>query len=146
MPPQPEQYEYLEHTADAKFRAYGKTLEEVFENAALAMFNVMIDTKKVLVDTSLEISLESSELDTLLVDWLSELLFLFEVEEIIFGEFRVGEIREEGGKYSLKALASGAKWDLEIHLFETEIKAVTYNQLELEKTPEGWVAQVVVDL
>jgi SHS2 domain-containing protein len=146
MPPQPEQYEYLEHTADAKFRAYGKTLEEVFENAALAMFNVMIDTKKVLVETSLEISLESSELDTLLVDWLSELLFLFEVEETIFGEFRVGEIREEGGKYSLKALASGAKWDLEIHLFETEIKAVTYNQLELEKTPEGWAAQVVVDL
>lgn len=146
MPPQPVQYEYLEHTADAKFRAYGKTLEEVFENAALAMFNVIIDTKKVLVETSLEISLESPELDTLLVDWLSELLFLFEVEETIFREFRVEEIGEKGGGYSLKALASGAKWDLESHPFETEIKAVTYNQLELEKTAEGWVAQVVVDL
>ncbi len=146
MPPQPEQYEYLEHTADAKFRAYGKTLEEVFENSALAMFNVMIDTKKVLVETSLEISLESPGLDTLLIDWLSELLFLFEVEETIFGEFRVEEVREEGGEYSLKARASGAKWDLECHPFETEIKAVTYNQLELEETSEGWVAQVVVDL
>lgn len=146
MPPQPEQYEYLEHTADAKFRAYGKTLEEVFENAALAMFNVIIDTKKVLVETSLEISLKSPGLDTLLIDWLSELLFLFEVEETIFGEFKVEEIREEEGEYSLKARALGDKWNLEIHPFETEIKAVTYNQLELEKTPAGWVAQVVVDL
>ncbi len=146
MSPQPEQYEYLEHTADAKFRAYGKTLEEVFENSALAMFNVMIDTKNVLVETSMEISLKSPGLDTLLIDWLSELLFLFEVEETIFGEFRVEEIREEEGEYSLKARASGDKWNLEIHPFETEIKAVTYNQLELEKTHVGWVAQVVVDL
>ena len=46
MPSQQKQYEYLEHTADVKFLAYGKTLEEVFENAALAMFNVMIDTEK----------------------------------------------------------------------------------------------------
>ena len=56
------------------------------------------------------------------------------------------EIRKERGEYLLKALASGAKLDLESQLFKTEIKAVTYNQLELEKTPEGWVAQVVVDL
>ena len=146
MPPQPKQYEYLEHTADAKFRAYGKTLEEVFENAALAMFNVMVDTEGVLLETSLEISLESPGLDTLLVDWLSELLFLFEVEETVFGKFRVKEIRKERGEYLLKALASGAKWDLESQLFKTEIKAVTYNQLELEMTPDGWVAQVVVDL
>lgn len=146
MPPQPEQYEYLEHTADAKFRAYGKTLEEVFENAALAMFNVMIDTKNISGDVPMEVSLEAPDLEALLVDWLSELLFLFEVEEIVFGEFRVEEIRKVEGEYSLKARVAGEKCDPECHPFETEIKAVTYNQLELEKTVEGWVAQVVVDL
>ncbi|HWR24951.1 MAG TPA: archease [Methanosarcina sp.] len=146
MPSLLKKYEYLEHTADAKFLAYGNTLEEVFENAALAMFNVMIDTEKLSGDLKREILLNSSDLETLLVDWLSELLYLFEVEEIIFRDFRVENIKEDNGKYSIKALASGEKYYPESHPFETEIKAVTYSQLELKKIPEGWRAQVVVDL
>lgn len=146
MPPRPKKYEYLEHTADAKFLAYGATLEEVFENSALAMFNIIIDTGKVSGDLEKEISLNSPDLESLLVDWLSELLYLFEVEEIIFGKFQVEEIKEDNGKYSIKALASGEKYSPESHPFETEIKAVTYFQLELKQIPEGWRAQVVVDL
>jgi SHS2 domain-containing protein len=146
MPPQGKKYRYLEHTADIKFLAYGNTLEEVFENAALAMFNVIIDTTKVSGETEREVSLTSPDLESLLVDWLSELLYLFEVDEIIFWKFRVDEIREVDGKYSIKALASGEEYYPESHPFETEIKAVTYNQLEIEKTAEGWKAQVVVDI
>jgi SHS2 domain-containing protein len=146
VPSRPKRYEYLEHTADAKFLAYGGTLEEVFENAALAMFNIMIDTEKVSGDLEKEISLDSPDLESLLVDWLSELLYLFEVEEIIFGKFQIEEIREENGKYLIKALASGEKYSSESHPFETDIKAVTYSQLELKQIPEGWKAQVVVDL
>jgi SHS2 domain-containing protein len=78
MPSQQKQYEYMEHTADVKFLAYGKTLEEVFENAALAMFNVIIDTDKVSGETTREVFLKSPDLEFLLVDWLSELLYLFE--------------------------------------------------------------------
>lgn len=146
MPSQRKKYEYLEHTADIKFLAYGGTLEEVFENAALAMFNVIIDTGKVSGETSREVFLTSHDLEFLLVDWLSELLYLFEVDEIIFWKFRVEEIREEEGEYSIKALAFGEKYYPESHPFETEIKAVTYNQLELEKIAECWKAQVVVDI
>jgi SHS2 domain-containing protein len=146
MPSRLKKYEYLEHTADAKFLAYGNTLEEVFENAALAMFNVIIDTEKVSGDLKKEIFLNSADLEALLVDWLSELLYLFEVEEIIFRDFRVENIKEDNGKYSIRALASGEKYYPESHPFETEIKAVTYSQLELKKIPEGWRAQVVVDL
>lgn len=146
MPSQGKKYEYLEHTADIKFLAYGDTLEEVFENAALAMFNVIIDTTKVSGEMAREISLTSPDLESLLVDWLSELLYLFEVDEIVFWKFRVEEIREVEGEYSIKALASGEEYYPESHPFETEIKAVTYNQLELEKTDEGWKAQVVVDI
>lgn len=94
MPSQRKQYEYLEHTADAKFRAYGSTLEEVFENAALAMFNVMIDTEKVSVKTAKEICLSSPDLESLLVDWLSELLYTFEVDEVVFRKFHVEGIRK----------------------------------------------------
>ncbi len=146
MPSQPKNYEYLEHTADIKFIAYGKNLEEVFENAALAMFNVIIDTEKVSEKTAEEIILKSPDLESLLVDWLSELLYLFEVNEIVFKKFRVEEIREEEGEYSITSRASGEKYYPESHPFETEIKAVTYNQLEVEKIDDGWKAQVVVDI
>ncbi|AKB52727.1 Archease [Methanosarcina barkeri str. Wiesmoor] len=146
MSSQGKQYEYLDHTADIKFQAYGKTREEVFENAALAMFNVIIDTKKISGDTAREIFLKSPDLESLLVDWLSELLYLFEVDEIVFREFRVDNIREENGEYSITAQALGEKYDLKSLPFETEIKAVTYNQLEITKTADGWKAQVVVDI
>jgi SHS2 domain-containing protein len=146
MPSQPKNYEYLEHTADIKFLAYGKNPEEVFENAALAMFNVIIDTEKVSEKTEEEIRLKSPDLESLLVDWLSELLYLFEVEEIIFKKFTVNEIKEEEGEYSITARASGEKYYPESHPFETEIKAVTYNHLEVGKVEDGWKAQVVVDI
>lgn len=146
MSSQGKQYEYLEHTADIKFRAYGRTLEEVFENSALAMFNVIINTEKVSGNTPKEIYLKSPDLESLLVDWLSELLYVFEVDEIVFREFRVEKISEEDGEYSITAKALGEEFYPESHPFETEIKAVTYNQLEIRKTDEGWKAQIVVDI
>lgn len=146
MSSQGKQYEYLEHTADIKFQAYGKTLEEVFENAALAMFNVIINTEKVAGETAREIFLKSPDLESLLVDWLSELLYIFEVDEIVFRKFRVEEIKEEEGEYSITGQALGEKYYPESHPFETEIKAVTYNQLEIVKTVDGWKAQIVVDI
>jgi SHS2 domain-containing protein len=146
MSSQGKQYEYLEHTADIKFQAYGKTLEEVFENAALAMFNVIINTEKVSGETAREIFLKSPDLESLLVDWLSELLYIFEVDEIVFRKFRVEEIKEEEGEYSITGQALGEKYYPKSHPFETEIKAVTYNQLEIGKTADGWKAQIVVDI
>jgi SHS2 domain-containing protein len=146
MSSQGKQYKYLDHTADIKFQAYGKTREEVFENAALAMFNVIIDTEKVSGDTAREIIIKSPDLESLLVDWLSELLYVFEVDEIVFREFRVDKIKEENGEYSIAAQALGEKYYPESHPFETEIKAVTYNQLEITKDADGWKAQIVVDI
>ncbi|HET8686193.1 MAG TPA: archease [Methanosarcina sp.] len=146
MSSQGKQYEYLEHTADIKFQAYGKTLEEVFENAALAMFNVIINTEEVSGETAREVFLKSPDLESLLVDWLSELLYIFEVDEIVFRKFRVEKIKEGEGEYSITGQAVGEKYYPESHPFETEIKAVTYNQLEIAKTAEGWKAQIVVDI
>ncbi|MDL5502078.1 MAG: archease, partial [Candidatus Methanoperedens sp.] len=75
-------YEFLEHIADAKFRAFGLTLEEAFENSGLALFNVMIDTSSLKAREERNIELTSPDIKMLLVDWLSELLYLFEVDEI----------------------------------------------------------------
>ncbi len=146
MPPQQKQYEYLEHTADVKFLAYGKTLEEVFENSALAMFNVMIDTRKISGELVKDFFLKSPDLESLIVDWLSEHLYLFEVDEIVFSKFNVDRIRKENCEYSITSRASGEKFYPNSHPFETEIKAVTYNQLKVEKIEDGWKVQVVLDI
>lgn len=138
-------FEYLEHTADAKFRAYGRTIEEAFENAALAMFNVMIATDHVRELVSKKIEVTSADLDGLLVDWLSELLYLFDAEQVVFGKFAVERIKEDSGEYSLSGAASGEPIDLARHEFDTEVKAVTYNELKIEETAHGWAVQVVVD-
>src|SRR5690606_38055044 len=110
------------------------------------MVNVIIDTQQGTVETPCDVYLMSPDLKALLVDWISELLYIFEVDEIVFREFRVKKIIEEEGEYSITAQALGEKYYPESHPFETEIKAVTYNQLEIVKTATGWRAQVVVDI
>ena len=138
-------YEYLPHPADVRFRAYGSTLEGVFEQAANAMFHVIIDTTTLNPERSVDIKLESRGLENLLYDYLSELLYLFEVEEIVFGQFRVDSIEKADGSYILHGQASGENIDLERHSFETEVKAITYHQLEITKEKGGYSAHVIVD-
>ncbi len=138
-------FEYLEHTADAKFRAYGKTLEEAFQNAALAMLNVMVDTSSVQNNLSVDIELTSPDLDSLLFDWLSEILFVFEVDEMVFGRVMVNEVDVSDGECSMSATLNGEAMDLSVHVFDTEVKAATYNEMKIEKTDEGWMIQATVD-
>jgi len=138
-------YEYLPHPADVRFRAYGATLEETFEQAAHAMFHVIIDTAALNLERSVDIKLESVGLENLLYDYLSELLYLFEVEEIVFGQFRVNSIEKTNGSYILHGKASGENIDLERQSFETEVKAVTYHLLKVTKEKGGYSAHLIVD-
>jgi SHS2 domain-containing protein len=141
-----EKYEYLYHIADAKFKAYGSSLEEAYENAALAMFNVMINTSGLGVGESRDIEIRSPDMKGLLVEWLCELLYLFEVDEIVFSEFKINSIEKTSDGFSLKGKASGEPIDLLRHTFDTQVKAVTFHDLQVEsdKTGRFWV-QVVVD-
>jgi len=140
-----DKYEYLYHIADAKFKAYGLNLEEAYENAALAMFNVMINTSGLGVSESRDIEVESPDIKGLLVEWLCELLYLFEVDGIIFSEFKIEAIEKTSDGFSLKGKASGEPIDLSRHNFDTYVKAVTFHDLQFEsdKTGRFWV-QVVV--
>jgi SHS2 domain-containing protein len=141
-----EKYEYLYHIADAKFRAYGSTLEEAYENAAVAMFNVMIDTSNIGTSESRDIEIGSHDIKGLLVEWLCELLYLFEVDEIIFSEFKIISIEKTSDGFSLKGKASGEPIDLSRHNFDTQVKAVTFHDLEVKSDNAGrFCVQVVVD-
>lgn len=140
-----KKFEYLEHTADAKFIAYGTTLEAAFENAALAMMNVMVDTDTVKNTQSETIELISPDLDALVFDWLSEVLFVFEVENMVFSDFVIDTLKQEGNEFHLVARLMGEPIDLSIHKFGTEVKAATYNGMSIQENECGWSIQATVD-
>ncbi len=126
-------YEVLGHTADAGVKAYGETLSELFENAALGMFSLICSPEKVRALDAHEIALTADDDETLLVDWLTELLYLHETEGVLFSEFRVQ--MEEGG---LRAVARGEALDAGRHELKMNVKAVTYHQLEINEA-EGYL-------
>lgn len=143
----PIPYRYLDHVADTRFIAYGDTCGTVFENAAKAMFGVIADISEVSGDVSFPVELTAPDAESLLVDWLSELLFLFDAEEVLLSRFTVGSVGETAdGSLCLKAVVSGAYTDPDVHEMKTEVKAVTYNGLRIEETKDGWEAEVVLDL
>jgi len=139
-------YRYLEElsSADAAFEATGMTLEELFSDAAIATFEVMADTTTVKPLLIHEIELENESVDGLLIDWLSELVFLKDTENILFSEFDIN-IRKND-VYILKAEALGEKIDREKHNLRSDVKAVTYHMFEVTKKGDHWTARVVLDI
>ena len=136
-------YEYLEHTADVKFRAYGKSPDEMLSNAALALFNSMIDTATVQAKETWKVELSGPDLEQLAYDWLSELIFLFETEFAVFSTFDV--VLHKNGDWSLQADIGGERIDHSRHAFDNEVKAVTLHEFEIKKN-DFWCIQVVLDV
>ncbi|MBU4340660.1 MAG: archease [Euryarchaeota archaeon] len=139
-------YRYLEDIAcaDAAFETAGTTLEELFRDAATATFEVMADTKTVKPVLTRKIVIENETVDGLLIDWLSELVFLKDSESLLFSVFDVSIRKNE--IYVLKAAAKGEKIDRGKHSLRSDVKAVTYHLLEVKKTEDIWTARVVLDI
>ncbi len=139
-------YKYLPHTADTKFRAYGKTIEEAFANAALAMTNVMVDNTKVKGMTAKKIAAEGSDLQSLLYSFLEKFLILLDSENFFLAEIKKIRISGKGGNgYKLTAEASGddaAKYET----IGPQVKAVTYNDMVVDAEKDNCVVQVVLDI
>ena len=137
-----KRFEILDHTADIGIIVYGEDLKALFENAGKAFFHLITDLRKVRRRTERKIVVKGESLDRLMVDWLSELLYLHDVENLLFKEFKVESVGEDG----LKAIAKGESFQEGVHVIKTEVKAVTYHQLEVRKKNGGWRAQVIFDL
>ena len=135
-------YELIDHTADVGIKAYGKTLSEAFENIAKGMFDIITNKSEIENIGQYNIELETNNLEQLLVDWLSELLFLNSANNLVFGFFKV-DLDEKNNKLSAKVF--GEKFDISKHKIGTEIKAVTYHILEVyNKKP--YHVQVLFDI
>jgi SHS2 domain-containing protein len=141
-------YRYLEEvaTADVAFEAWGKTVEAMFAAAAEAAMNVMVkDLNTIAPDQEKILSVEDEALDMLLFQFLQELVFYKDAENLLL---RVKEIKvgKEGGRFVCRARVYGEELSPEKHAPQVDIKAVTLHRLKVQETSRGWEATVVLDI
>ena len=132
-------FEIIEHTADVGIRAYGATREELFEQATLGLAQIIgIVTDR--AGERVHVSVEAGDLGGLLVDWLSEVLYLHEVRDALLAGVRLGEVTEQRAAGVVELV------EREGEVEGTQVKAITYHGLKVEPDGDGWMAQVYVDV
>jgi SHS2 domain-containing protein len=134
-------YELFEHTADLGLRVRAAELETLFAEAGQGLFSMIVDLAEVRPEREIQLKVEGEELDLLLFDWLNELLYRFDSEHLLLAEFDV-----HIGPAGVVATARGEPIDPSRHQLEHEVKAITYHGLRIEQQPDGWLAEVIVDI
>ena len=134
-------FEVIDHTADVGILAYGSDLKEAFSNAAYGMFSLIADLEGVEEKVNRKVDVHSTDQEALLVDWLNELLYLFDVEHIIFSKFEISYLSQN----RLKAKVYGEKIDTSRHQLKTAVKAATYHMLKIEMN-QGVKVQFILDI
>lgn len=134
-------FEIIDHTADVAIAAYGADMKKAFSNAALGMFSIITDLDIVNEKVIRDVEVTADEMKVLLVSWLNELLFICEVDKILFKRFDISELSDT----RMLAKCYGEKINLKRHKFKAEIKAATYHMLEIEEG-NGVRVQVLFDI
>jgi SHS2 domain-containing protein len=135
-------FEIIDHTADVGIIAYGADVEELFSNAALALFSLITGLESIEEKMHLDLKVNSDDRDSLLVEWLNELIYLFDVEHVLFNRFDIESLTHN----QLKAICYGETFDPMKHKIKGGIKAATYHMLELDKNGVGYKAQIIFDI
>ena len=133
--------------ADIAFEAFGKNENELFENAAFALFEIMANTKKLKGVKKILVKLSSDSLEGLMYDWLSELVFLKDTKSVVFGQFVV-KVSKKKEKFFLNAKVSAEKIDYKKNrvLLRNDVKAITKHLFEIKKTKKGFSVLVIPDI
>ena len=139
---QEEKIKYIEHPSDVGFEVYGDTLEELYANAAIAMYSLMTDIDEIEADVERAIELKAEDFQSLMFDWLDELIFLFDSESLVMKKF---DIVVNETDFSICGNCKGGKFDPSKHVSGIIIKAVTYNMMQINRN-EVWSARVVLDV
>lgn len=134
-------YKFIDHTADVMFEAYGSDLNELFENSGLALQELQVDLKNVETKLKKEIQLGNKSVEMLLFDFLQELIFLKDIEQLIFSKIKVNVKKDK-----LNAVCSGEKIDIKKHECKVDAKAITLHKFEVKKVKNKWIARVLVDI
>ncbi len=135
-------FETFDHTADLGLRIRAKTIEELFTEAATALFSIIVeDLDSVAQEQEVEVTVSESDREYLLFDWLKALLYHFDGEHLLFARFEA-TVAEDG----LRAKAWGEPLDLDRHILSHEVKAITYHGLRVSEEDDGLLAEVIVDI
>lgn len=136
-------YRLLDHTSDLGFEVWAVTKEELFVEAAKALYSEMLeDPRAVEARLKEEVVLEEESLEFLLREWLDYLIYKAEVDKVLFSEFEVKELADT----KLVVEAKGERVSPKRHKFKRSPKSVTYHNLRVKEEPWGWVATVIIDI
>jgi len=138
-----KKFEFIDiTTADVAFEAYGRNLNELFTNSALAMFEVMINTKQIKPKVQRKLKITGNDLQSLMFNWLNKLLVFVDSDNLAFSDFKT---KVDEKKLTLNAVCKGEKIDTKKHETRTAVKACTYHQMKVEKNGI-WKARVILDI
>lgn len=135
-------FEILEHTADIGVRAWGRTLEELFENAALAVESIAVELERVEPRVAYPIAASGEDRESLLVNWLSEVIYYVDGRRILMSRFQVETLTDT----AVTGQAWGEARDSARHPPRIVVKAATYHQLRIYQERDRWVAEVYLDI
>ena len=138
-----KKFEFFDNTADVGIKAYGRTLEEAFENSALAVFEVMTDTSKVEPKEERKVSIDGIDLENLLYRWIESLLVYYDSELMLFSKFKV---KIDQNNMKLEGEAWGERFNEEKHERRTLVKAMTYSLMSINKVDNMYEITFVVDI
>jgi len=134
-------FEILDHTADVGIIAYGNDMKQAFTNTAKGLFSLITELDNIEEVLHRDIELVAPDQESLLVEWLNELIYLFDAEGVIFRRFDIVELDDT----RLKARSYGERVDSSKHKLKTGVKAATYHMLKVDKT-DGCKVQVLLDI
>lgn len=140
-----EKFEWVDHPSDVGFRAYGRDLAEAFENAALALFEIMTDTKNVEPEVEADVEISAEDDKALLYEWLDRLIGMHDSKNLLLSGFRV-KIEKTSAGLKLRAKVKGEPFDPKKHPERTAVKAMTYHMMEVHEEPGRCWVQAVVDI
>jgi SHS2 domain-containing protein len=135
-------FEILDHTADIGIIAYGTDIEQLFSNAAVALFSLITELESIDEKLHFNLRVRSQDRDSLLVEWLNELIYLFDAKHILVHRCDIEDLTHN----QLKATCHGEAFDPMKHQIKRGIKAATYHMLKLDRNNGGYRAQVILDI
>ncbi len=135
-------FEIIDHTADIGIMAYGADIKELFSNAALALFSLITEPESIERKFHLDLDVRSDNIDTLVIEWLNELIYLFDVKHILFNRFDIRSLTNN----RLKATCYGEHFNTVKHTIKVGVKAATYHMLKLDKNDDGFKVRVILDI
>ena len=135
-------FEIIDHTADVGIIAYGADIEQLFSNAALALFSLITELESIKEKMQRCIEIISEDKDSLLVEWLNELIYFFDAEHILFRRFDIKSLDSK----QLRATCYGEGFDPLKHKIKMGVKAATYHMLKINRDSNGYKVQIIFDV